>query len=129
MELSLFLAKLLGIYLLIVATVFAVRRREMSRVVDNFFASRSLVFLSGLLALATGIAMAVGHCVWEWNWRGMITVFGYLSIAKGVVRIGWPAVPQRAVGVLLNGSAFWIWIGMALVLGGYLTWAGFTLER
>ena len=30
----------------------------------------NMVFLSGLLALAVGIAMAIGHSVWEANWRG-----------------------------------------------------------
>jgi len=126
MELSLFLAKLFGIYLLIVAVLWAVRGDVISKVIEEFFASRAMLFMSGLLALAVGIAMAISHSVWELNWRGLITVFGYLSIVKGIVRIGFPEVPKKAAGFLLKDTRIWIWIGLALVLGGYLTWVGFT---
>ena len=71
--------------------------------------------------------MAISHSVWELSWRGLITLFGYLSIAKGIVRIGFPEVPKKATGVFLkNSTARWIWIGLMLLLGGYLTWVGFT---
>ena len=126
MELSLFLAKLFGLYLLIVAVLWAVRGDVISSVMEEFFASRPMLFLSGFLALAVGIAMAISHSVWELNWRGLITLIGYLSIAKGIARIGFPNVPQKAVGFLLKGTAIWIWICIILVLGGYLTWVGFT---
>jgi hypothetical protein len=82
--------------------------------------------LSGLLALAVGVAMVISHSVWELNWRGLITLFGYLTIVKGVVRIGFPTVPQAAARSLLKGTPFWIWISIGLMLGGYLTWVGFT---
>ncbi len=85
-----------------------------------------MLFLSGLLALAVGIAMAISHSVWESSWRGLITLIGYLTIAKGIVRIGFPEVPIKATSFLLKGNASWIWIGLAFVLGGYLSWVGFT---
>ena len=101
MELSLFLAKLFGIYLLIMAVLWAVRGEVISKVIEEFLASRPMLFLSGLLALVVGIAMAIGHSVWELNWRGLITLFGYLSIAKGIARIGFPEVPKKATGFLI----------------------------
>ena len=128
MELSLFLAKLFGLYLLIMAVLLAVRGDVISKVMEEFFASRPMLFLSGLLALAVGIAMALSHSVWEFSWRGLITLIGYLSIAKGIARIGFPEVPQKAVDFLLKDGArwIWIWIILMLILGGYLTWVGFT---
>ena len=127
MELSLFLAKLFGIYLLIMAVLWAVRGEVISKVIEEFLASGPMLFLSGLLALTVGIAMAVSHSVWELSWRGLITFFGYLSIAKGIVRIGFPDLPKNATGFFVkSGTARWIWIGLVLLLGGYLTWAGFT---
>ena len=85
-----------------------------------------MIFLSGLLALTVGIAMAVSHSVWELSWRGLITLFGYLSIAKGVVRIGFPEVPEKTSSFFVTSStARWLWIGLALLIGGYLTCVGF----
>jgi len=126
MELSLFLAKLFGIYLLIVAVLWAVRRDEISKSVEELFGSRPMLFLSGLLALAVGIAMAISHSVWELNWRGLITVFGYLSIVKGIARIAFPEMPKKTIGLLLKDNRVWILVSLALALGGYLTWVGFT---
>ena len=103
MQLSVFLAKLLGLYLLVVALLWAVRGDVISASIREFFDSRPMMFLSGLLALAVGLAMAISHSVWELNWRGLITLFGYLSIAKGIARIGFPDVPKRAVDSLLKG--------------------------
>ena len=126
MQLSLFLAKLFGIYLLVVAVLWAIRRDAMSQVMDEFFASRTMIFMSGLLALVVGIAMAISHSIWEWNWRGLLTLIGYLSIAKGVARIGFPDVPRKSAAYLLRANRVWIWIGISAILGAYLTWAGFT---
>ena len=126
MELSLFLAKLFGIYLLIIAVLWALRGDIISKVIEEFFASRAMLFVSGLLALAVGIAMAIGHSVWELNWRGLITLFGYVSIAKGIARIGFPSVVQKSVSALLKESRMRLWIGLVFAIGGYLTWVGFT---
>ena len=126
MELSLFLAKLFGIYLLIVALLWALRGDVISKVIEDFFASPAMMFMSGLMALAVGIAMAIGHSVWEWNWRVIITLFGYLFIAKGIVRISFPDVAKNASGALLKTNRVWILISLMFALGGFLTWVGFT---
>ena len=110
MELSLFLAKLFGLYLLIVAVLWAVRGEVISKVMEEFFTNGPMLFLSGLLSLVVGIAMAISHSVWEMSWRGLITLMGYLAIVKGISRIGFPEVPQKAAGFLLKGNAIWIWI-------------------
>ena len=126
MELSLFLAKLFGIYMLIVACLWLARGEVISRTLEELFDNRAMLFLSGLLALAAGIAIVISHSVWEANWRGLITIIGYGSIAKGIARIGFPDLPQKAVGSLLKDNRQWIWIGIIFVLGAYLTWVGFT---
>jgi hypothetical protein len=126
MELSIFLAKLFGIYMLAVGVLWALRGDMLAQVIEEFFDNRALVFVSGLLALVVGIAIAIGHSVWEPNWRGLITLFGYLSILRGVARISFPDVPRkRAIG-LVSGGSRWVLLVFVLAVGGYLTWAGFT---
>ena len=122
MELSLFLAKRFGIYLLVLAVLFVVRGELIAKVIEEFFAIRPMLFLSGLLALTVGIAMAVSYSVWELSWRGLITLFGYLSIAKGIVRIGFPEVPKKTTSFFVKSSTTcWLSIGIAMLPGGYLT--------
>ena len=126
MELSIFLAKLMGIYLLVVGLLWAARSRQLSEIIIDFFQSPGLVFFSGLFALLAGVALAISHSVWEMSWRGAVTLFGYLSILKGVTRIGFPDLPRNAAASMIQGSYRWIWIVMALLLGAWLTWKGFT---
>ena len=54
MELSLFLAKLFGLYLLVVSALCALRSKAFEGIVEDFFAQSALVFLSGLISLAAG---------------------------------------------------------------------------
>ena len=126
MELSIFLARWFGIYMLAVGALWALRGDVLAEVIDEFFSNRGMMFFSGLMALAVGIAIAIGHTVWEPNWRGLITLFAYLSILKGVARIGFPDVPRKSAVWLTSGGRRWLLIGLALVVGGYFTWAGFT---
>jgi uncharacterized membrane protein len=125
MELSLFLAKLLGLYLLIMGVFMIARGEAISHVIAEMLSNRPTVFLSGLIALIIGLAMVIGHSVWELNWRGLITVIGYLSVAKGIVRVGFPDIPRRAADYVVHGTGRGIWIGFLLIAGGYLTWVGF----
>ncbi len=125
MELSAFLAKLFGVYLLVVSALWTVRAKAFADVLEDFFAQRALVFFSGLLALAVGIAMAVSHSVWELSWRGAITLIGYLSIAKGIARIAFPEKLPKVASRAIRGPGKWVWIAISSTLGAWLVWAGF----
>ena len=126
MDLSLFLAKFFGIYFLIMGSLWALRRDVFLVAIDEFFASRSMMFFSGVAALSVGIAMAIAHSVWEPNWRGLISAIGYLSLIKGVARIGFPEMPRKAGAALASGQTSYMWAGLCILLGTYLTWAGFS---
>ena len=108
------------------SVLWALRGDVISEALEEFLANRGMLFLSGLLALVVGIAMVISHSIWELNWRGLITLMGYLSVLKGIARIGFPDVSMKAANSLLKGGITWILIGFAFLLGCYLTWAGFT---
>lgn len=59
-EIPLFLAKRFGTYLLFLVVFFVVRGELIGKVIEEFFAIRSMLFLSGLLALTVEIAMLPG---------------------------------------------------------------------
>ncbi|MFP6602486.1 MAG: hypothetical protein VB862_08155 [Pirellulaceae bacterium] len=126
MELSLFLAKMFGIYLLTFAALLTIRGKAFVKLLEEFLQDRKMVFLSGTILLAIGLAMAITHNVWELNFRGIISFMGYGFIAKGILRVGWPEIPAKAGPAVLKSVSHWFLIGGALLAGGYLTWAGFT---
>ena len=87
-------------------------------------AGLGIVPLRGV-ALVAGIALAIGHSVWEPNWRGVITLFGYGAILKGIARIGFPELPRKALASMLKSRLRWIVVAVVLLLGAWLTWEGF----
>ena len=126
MELSVFLAKLFGVYLLVLSALWALRRKAFAEVMEDFLAQRALVFFSGLVALAAGIAIVVSHSVWEPGWRCAITLIGYVSVAKGIARIAFPDELGKVATAIVSGSGKWVWIAIAMAVGAWLAWTGFT---
>ena len=80
---------------------------------------------SGLVALALGLLIVISHNIWVPAWPVVVTLFGWILIFQGVMRVFWPEAFAKMMRDLLAKSGFtvmsWIW----LVVGIYLIWAGF----
>ncbi len=124
MELSLFLAKLLGIYMLIVSVELMARRREFEGAVRDFASSKGLIVFSGSVSLILGLAVAIGHPVYEWDFRGLITLLGYIMILRGLWRMAFPSRLQKKMVDCFHKGYKEILI-ILIILGIYLTYSGF----
>lgn len=124
MELSLFLAKLLGIYMLVIAAIWLFCKRSLEVTRREILSSQGLLALAGVFSLLSGLAIVIGHPVWEASWRGVITFIGVLAIFKGVMRLGFP----NTVHILVTSAfekGYWAIFTLLVVLGIYLTYHGF----
>ncbi len=125
MELSIFLAKVLGLYLLIVPAAVLLKRKQFAGLANEFVTNLAVVFLSGLISLVFGLLMVVSHNVWTADWRAIITTIGWLALAKGVVRILFPK--KLATLAIDPASAKGTFALIVLLgLGIYLTYIGFS---
>jgi hypothetical protein len=125
MELSIYLAKLLGIYFLIVAFEMMLRREEFEKTTRNFASSTGLLFFSGSVSLILGLAIVIGHPVYEMGFQGLITILGYVMILRGVWRMTFPSHVQKKLVTCFHKGYRGI-LFVLLVLGAYLTYSGFT---
>jgi uncharacterized protein YjeT (DUF2065 family) len=123
MIISFFLAKLLGIYFLLIAAIWLVRREQFEKLGGDMVASDSLLGLSGIISLIFGIIIVLLHPVWVWGWPVIITLIGYISILQGILRIGFPSTVQKMVPRMMK--IHWIPWGIVTVLGLFLTYEGF----
>jgi uncharacterized membrane protein HdeD (DUF308 family) len=64
METTLFLAKVFGLYLLVMGLLMPLRRKELSAMIEALADNRPLVFLVGVLVLILGLVLVVSHNVW-----------------------------------------------------------------
>lgn len=126
MEISIFLAKLMGIYMLIMAGSWLICKDRMDKSIREVISSRGLIIFSGLVSMIAGLAIVIGHPIWAYNWTVLITLLGYLMIVQGIARLIIPERVQDRVTRLLNSSnGYLIVIGVLIVFGIFLTFHGF----
>lgn len=123
MDLSIFLARFLGFYFLIVAVIGLIRKKQFETLLIDTVSSKSLLAFTGILSLLFGLAIAIAHPVWEWNWRGLITLLAYLSIVKGVIRLAFPSEAHEWILKWVH-KGYWTMIAILAVLGLYLAYYG-----
>ena len=125
MELSVFLAKVLGLYLVIVVPAALLNRKHFPRLIKEFSDSLAMVVLSGVVALVLGLLLVVGHNVWTADWRVIITVLGWLTLVKGVVRFAFPHKVAR-LGTVAASSWWAVVLVPFFIVGVYLAYKGFS---
>lgn len=124
MDLSNFLAIVLGVYLLIFTGIWLFRRESINQSIKEFASSRGLLLMAGEFNILAGLAILIGHPIWELSWVGLITLLGLLMFIKGIIYILRPGEIQKRVPLMID-KHYWIYIGVYFVLGAFLTYSGF----
>jgi hypothetical protein len=125
MQLSIFLAKFLGIYMLLIAALLLFRREQVETSMKEMVNSPSMLAFTGFLSVLLGLAIVIGHPIWTFDWRGLITLLGFLSILRGLSRIIQPQYCRIALCKIFE-KGYWISLAFLVILGSYLTYSGFT---
>lgn len=125
MDISAFLAKLIGLYLLIISLLWMFRKHQVEGTIKEIAASKGLLAVSAEISLIFGLVIAIDHSVWEVSWRGLVTVLGYLLILKGIMRFAFPSRVKKISSKMMEGGYWLVYIVM-LIIGIYLTYCGFT---
>ncbi len=127
-ERTAFLGKLIGIYCILLALAMGINKQATILTVAALVHDVALMFVMGLILVATGVAMTLRHNIWSGGALPVIvTIVGWLTLLKGLAFLFFP--PPAAVGIVVWGHTyeqfFYLDVGAALVLGIYLTIAGF----
>jgi hypothetical protein len=92
MQTSIFLARLIGPILLIVAVGMLISPKSFRTMAGEVVKSVTLVYLFGLIDFAAGLAILLTHNVWLLSWRVLITLIGWLLLIRGAMRI---LIPEK----------------------------------
>jgi len=125
--LTIFLAKLLGLYCLAIALAMAANKRNTLAAVDGFLRSPPLMMLASVIALALGLAMVIGHNVWSGGVLPVVvTLFGWTSLIKGgVFLFRSPDASLKLYQAMGYDRHFHFYMASTFLLGLYLALAGF----
>ena len=126
METSIFLARMLGPFFLVMGAGMLATPQGFRATAEEFLASRALIFLAGLFAFLPGLAIVLTHNVWVFDWRAIVTILGWLGLAGGAFRLLFPA-QVKAIGTAILKDAGWLRGGgvAVAVLGAVLAYFGF----
>ena len=124
--LSIFLAKTIGLYLVIVSAAFILKANELKPMALDMVRNPSLVMFSGILALIFGILIVVSHNIWVMDWRVIITLLGWLALLKGAMRLFFPEFAMSKMKKCVeNNASYTIMMLITLFIGLVLLYFGF----
>lgn len=118
-------AKFLGLYLLIIVAIWLARKEVFEKAIHQIFISDGMYALTGAMHIIIGLIIVILHPIWSFNWKGLITLIGYVSILQGVMRLAFPVESKQNISKSLK-HGYWIWVAVAGALGLFLTYNGFT---
>lgn len=125
MDISIFLARLLGLYLVIVGIACFFKREFFREVLRDFFKNPSLIAVASIINLFIGLLIVLNHNIWEFSWKMFITIIGYLSLLKGIFHLYAPEWGKK-MAVKSSEWDIFVYSGViSLALGLYLMYHGF----
>jgi len=122
METSIFLARFLGGFYLIFGLLF-ITAKTLGRVIE-MTDDKSFVISTGYISLLMGLATVVLHNVWVADWRLAITILGWSTLIKGILKIGFPDFINKQAQRFKSQQTLEAVI--LLLLGGWLFWMSFS---
>ena len=95
---------------------------------NEFATSPALLHLSGLMAVVVGFLLVTFHNVWVLDWPVIITIFGWLSLIKGLMLIALQGVYGKIFDFMSKRTTFLkVYSVLVLFLGIFFLVLGFVV--
>lgn len=127
LALSHFLAKIIGIVFIVLSLGIFKNQRLFISLVKKFLENSVLMYMTGFWDLLLGLLIVLSHNVWVKDWPVIITIFGWIFVIRGVLRIIFPEYVLKSFRYIQQ-YFYWILRVMSVILfclGIYLTFIGF----
>jgi len=97
MDTSIFLAKAWGVLLIIISLSFLINSKGVAHIF-KYMKDEGNIFITGYLTLIIGILSVLAHNIWHGaTWVIIVTIFGWIALLKGVVRVSFPYFVARMI--------------------------------
>lgn len=126
--LEVFIAKVLGLYLIIMGAIVLFKKRSVMPAVVDIAKNRALTLVLGALELVAGLAIVVAYQEVSVSPTGLISLIGYMMVVEGVVYLALPARRVQKMVRSFGNRQWYLASGVVAVLAGiYLAGFGFGL--
>lgn len=118
MEISIFLARLWGSFFVIFGTLFIITG-QLGKTIE-MTDDKAFVISTGYITLIMGLVTVILHNVWAADWRVVITILGWSTLIKGIMKIGFPEYIHKQAQRFKTKQL--ISAIMLIILGTWLFW-------
>src|SRR5215472_5283894 len=122
------IAGLIGPSLIALAAALLINLGSMSALVEAVSHDPALVLVSGFLAFVAGLAVVRVHNHWAADWAVLVTIFGWLLLIGGLVRMLFPiwlagmaATFSPSTGLIVGEAVVFLVIGAFLSYKAYIS--------
>jgi len=123
MDISLVIAKVLGVYLVVSGLFLIFRGKTVPHLLKDFFDHPAIVYLSGVILIFLSALMLLQFNVWDGTWRTIVTIISWLIFIKGLAYLFAPEALHRMVNKKVM-DALNLYGLIAVVAGFYLFYLG-----
>jgi len=124
---TIFLSRLIGLYCILTPLSLVTHKDASVAAVTALFHSSSMLLIVGVIGLAAGLAIVLGHNVWSGGALPVVvTLVGWTSLVKGLCFLF--LTPEAAANLLETlhyDEYFLLYLSISFLIGVYLTYAGF----
>ncbi|MFC1728195.1 hypothetical protein ACFLZ7_01875 [Nanoarchaeota archaeon] len=122
MEISIFFARLWGSFFLIFGSLFIITR-QLGKTIE-MTDDKAFVISTGYITLLMGLVTVILHNVWAANWKVAITILGWSTLIKGVMKVGFPEKINKEAQRFKKKQI--VSAGFIILLGAWLLWMSFS---
>lgn len=119
----------MGLYVLLVGLTMLFWKGRWWHVIDELCRpeGQTLGYVIGMLALPVGLLLVLLHNYWNMGLLALaVTIFGWIILLKSVfVFVVSPEQMGRLVKTIKMESWWYVYVVVVLIIGAYLTYAGF----
>lgn len=125
MEISLFIAKIIGLLYVSFGIGLLFNRSFYQKEIISLFENTGYFILGGMIAIVGGLAIVTYHNIWSGGWPVVITVIGWISLVKGVLFLAFPKLLKVIKPVYEDKNTYNILTPFVLIFGVFFTYLGF----
>ena len=124
MELSLFLARVYGLFFLLVSIGLLVNKKSFVSLLKKM-QNDLTILIAGIIALGIGSAQVVAYDVWAFSWEGLITLIGWVSLIKGILILFVPGYIENFAKTAVKDNWYTAAFIVGILIGIYLLYVGY----
>ena len=127
MGISVFLAKVLGLYFVLSSIALLIFKDRFKKIFKDVISTPFLINFTGFMGMIFGLLIVVSHNYWVDNWPTLITLIGWFILLQGIFRVYFPKHFIEWNKKLAQSNSAFVWLGwIFLIIGAYLTYVGFS---